>query len=29
MGAFLDKPMEDKNPVTGKNEIVSWGACEM
>jgi len=29
MGAYLDKPVEDKNPEYGHNEMVWWGACSM
>ena len=29
MGAFLDKPNEEKISTQGKNELVSWGASEM
>lgn len=29
MGAYLDKPIEEKNPTHGKTEMCSWGACSM
>ena len=29
MGQFLDKPIEDKNSIIGKNDMFSWAACEM
>lgn len=31
MGAYLDKPVEEKNPQKGKNtnETIHWGACSM
>ena len=29
MGAYLDTPVKDKNPVSGSNDKFSWGACEM
>ena len=29
MGAYLDKPVEDKNPEYGHNEVCWWGACSM
>ena len=29
MGAYLDKPVEEKNPETGSNDMVWWGACSM
>lgn len=29
MGAYLDKPIEEKNPEPGKNDICAWGACAM
>jgi len=29
MGAYLDKPIEDKNPEPGKNDMCAWGACAM
>ena len=30
MGAYLDKPVEEKNPEIGSNENMCWwGACSM
>jgi protein phosphatase 1G len=29
MGAYLDNPITDKNPVQGKGEFCIWGACGM
>lgn len=29
MGAYLDAPITDKNPVHGQNSMVAWGACGM
>ena len=29
MGAYLDAPIEDKNPEPGENPRFSWGACAM
>ena len=29
MGAFLDKPNEEKHTSEGRNDIVIWGTCEM
>ena len=31
MGAYLDKPVEEKNPTTGEFESgnIWWGACSM
>jgi hypothetical protein len=29
MGAYLDKPIEEKNPTHGKHDMCSWGACSM
>ena len=29
MGSFLDKPKADKNSNQAKNDICSWGSCEM
>jgi hypothetical protein len=29
MGDFLDKPMKDKNPEKGNNDMCSWGVCSM
>ena len=29
MGAYLDKPIEEKNPTHGKTEMCTWGACFM
>lgn len=29
MGAYLDAPITDLNPVDGKGSYVKWGACGM
>lgn len=29
MGAYLDTPITEKNPESGKNNQVAWGACSM
>lgn len=29
MGAYLDKPIEEKNPTDGANAACKWGACSM
>ena len=29
MGAYLDKPVTDKNPEIGHNDMCWWGACSM
>lgn len=29
MGAYLDKPIEDKNPTNGSSNQCDWGACTM
>ena len=29
MGAYLDAPITEKNPVHGQNSMVAWGACGM
>jgi hypothetical protein len=29
MGAYLDKPIEDKNPENGSFNGLSYGACSM
>ena len=29
MGAYLDKPIEEKNPTNGKTDMCTWGACSM
>lgn len=29
MGAYLDKPIEEKNPTHGKTDMCTWGACSM
>lgn len=31
MGAYLDKPVEEKNPTWGRSEdfTIWWGACSM
>ena len=29
MGAYLDKPIEEKNATDGDNAYCKWGACSM
>ena len=31
MGAYLDKPVEEKNPQSGSGmgDTINWGACSM
>lgn len=29
MGAYLDTPITEKNPESGKNEMAAWGVCSM
>lgn len=29
MGAYLDKPIEEKNPTNGHSAQSMWGACSM
>ena len=29
MGAYLDKPIEEKNPTDGGNSACKWGACSL
>ena len=29
MGAYLDEPIKDLNPVDGGNSHIQWGACSM
>jgi hypothetical protein len=29
MGAYLDKPIKEKNPTHGKTDMCTWGACSM
>jgi len=29
MGAYLDKPIEEKNPTDGMTAFSKWGACSM
>lgn len=29
MGAYLDKPIREKNPESGSSESMHWGLCSM